>query len=47
MLVAQPGDCVLFTPGGTSFDHFRDFEARGQRFRELIFQTVAEGSLVR
>ncbi|MCL4541688.1 MAG: UDP-N-acetylmuramoyl-L-alanine--D-glutamate ligase [Chloroflexi bacterium] len=42
-LTAQPGDCVLFTPGGTSFDHFRDFEARGQRFNDIILQTMVEG----
>jgi UDP-N-acetylmuramoylalanine-D-glutamate ligase len=27
---------VLLSPGGTSFDAFVDFEARGQRFRELV-----------
>jgi UDP-N-acetylmuramoylalanine--D-glutamate ligase len=30
--VAQPGDIVLLSPGGTSFDHYRDFEARGEDF---------------
>jgi UDP-N-acetylmuramoylalanine--D-glutamate ligase len=34
--VAQPGDAVLLSPGGTSYDEFRDFEARGERFRELV-----------
>lgn len=34
--VAEPGDLVLLSPGGTSFDAFRDFEARGQRFKELV-----------
>jgi len=34
--IARPGDVVLLSPGGTSFDAFRDFEARGQRFRELV-----------
>jgi UDP-N-acetylmuramoylalanine--D-glutamate ligase len=33
---AQPGDVVLLAPGGTSFDAFPDFEARGERFRELV-----------
>ncbi len=33
---AQPGDVVLLAPGGTSFDAFRDFAERGQRFRELV-----------
>jgi UDP-N-acetylmuramoylalanine--D-glutamate ligase len=34
--VAEPGDVVLLAPGGTSFDEFPDFEARGERFRELV-----------
>jgi UDP-N-acetylmuramoylalanine--D-glutamate ligase len=35
-LVAEPGDIVLLAPGGTSFDEFTDFEARGEKFRELV-----------
>jgi len=27
---------VLLSPGGTSFDAFADFEARGQAFRDLV-----------
>jgi len=33
---AHPGDVVLLSPGGTSFDAFRDFAERGERFRELV-----------
>lgn len=33
---AVEGDVVLLAPGGTSFDEFQDFEARGERFRELV-----------
>ena len=36
--VIQPGDVVLLSPGGTSFDEFIDFEERGECFRELVMQ---------
>ena len=34
--LAQPGDVVLLSPGYKSFDQFRDFEERGDVFRELV-----------
>lgn len=33
---ARPGDVVLLSPGGTSYDAYRDFEARGEHFRSLV-----------
>jgi UDP-N-acetylmuramoylalanine--D-glutamate ligase len=31
--VAQSGDVVLLSPGGTSFDEFKDFEERGEKYK--------------
>ncbi len=34
--VVKPGDIVLLSPGGTSFDEFRDFEDRGEAFKRWV-----------
>jgi UDP-N-acetylmuramoylalanine--D-glutamate ligase len=34
--VSQAGDVVLLAPGGTSFDEFKDFAERGERFRTWV-----------
>jgi len=34
--LAQAGDTVLFSPGCSSYDMFKDFEDRGNQFRELV-----------
>ena len=35
---AKPGTVVLLSPGGTSYDAYKDFEARGQHFIALVEQ---------
>ncbi len=39
--IARPGEVVLLSPGGTSFDAYRNFEERGQHFRTLVAHVVA------
>ncbi|MCC6802039.1 MAG: UDP-N-acetylmuramoyl-L-alanine--D-glutamate ligase [Anaerolineae bacterium] len=34
--LAQPGDVVLLSPGGTSYDAYVDFAERGEHFRKLV-----------
>jgi UDP-N-acetylmuramoylalanine--D-glutamate ligase len=36
--VADAGDVVLLSPGGTSFDEFVDFAARGEAFRKWVLE---------
>jgi UDP-N-acetylmuramoylalanine--D-glutamate ligase len=36
--IANPGDIVLFSPGGTSFDEFHDFEERGEAYRKWVLE---------
>jgi UDP-N-acetylmuramoylalanine--D-glutamate ligase len=39
---AQPGDVVLLSPAGTSFDAYRNFEERGDEFRNLVLRMKTE-----
>ena len=36
MTAALPGDVVLLSPACASFDQFRDYEARGDTFRQIV-----------
>ena len=33
---AKPGDVVMLSPACASFDQFRDYEARGDTFRQIV-----------
>jgi UDP-N-acetylmuramoylalanine--D-glutamate ligase len=37
-IIVESGDVVLFSPGGTSFDEFKDFEERGEYYRQWVNQ---------
>jgi len=37
---AQAGDTVLFSPACTSFDQYRNFEKRGEHFKEIVHHEI-------
>ena len=37
---ASPGDVVLLSPGGTSYDEFKDFAERGEIFKKWVLQLL-------
>ncbi|MGB3738952.1 MAG: UDP-N-acetylmuramoyl-L-alanine--D-glutamate ligase [Pontixanthobacter sp.] len=37
---AQPGDVILLSPACASFDQFRDYEARGDLFKQIVHAVV-------
>lgn len=41
MAAAGPGDVILLSPACASFDQFRDYEARGDAFRQIVMALTA------
>ncbi|MGW8320927.1 MAG: UDP-N-acetylmuramoyl-L-alanine--D-glutamate ligase, partial [Thermodesulfobacteriota bacterium] len=39
---ARPGEIILLSPACSSFDMFRDYEERGQRFKALVHGILQE-----
>jgi UDP-N-acetylmuramoylalanine--D-glutamate ligase len=44
---AKPGEVVLFSPACASFDQFRDYEMRGDAFREIVAQLTGQAEVER
>jgi UDP-N-acetylmuramoylalanine--D-glutamate ligase len=42
MDAAEPGEVVMLSPACASFDQFRDFEARGDAFRDMVKALITE-----
>ncbi|MNL53905.1 UDP-N-acetylmuramoylalanine--D-glutamate ligase [compost metagenome] len=37
---AKPGDVVLFSPASASFDMFKNFADRGEKFKDLVNKII-------
>jgi UDP-N-acetylmuramoylalanine--D-glutamate ligase len=44
--IAKPGDVVILSPASTSFDLFKNFEERGNQFKEIIKKIKVENERV-
>ncbi len=42
----KPGDCVLLSPAGSSYDLYTNYEERGNHFKLLVTQFIQKHSLI-
>lgn len=41
LAIAEPGDTILLCPATSSFDQFKNYEVRGEIFKDLVRERIA------
>lgn len=40
--ISEPGDAIVLSPGGSSFDHYRSYKHRGEHFQQVVLELGAK-----